>query len=773
MRVNRIAVGAISLLALVRLGAAAPIGRDNILVSVRHSIREFTPKGKLVQIIPLNYGGRNYPGNPPREDPNDLVVDQYGWIDVFNGYSNPFLTRCSPSTKTFEHRTFPDWDTRYLNTGGIASYQNFVFVTDTDNPAVAPGIVRFDLLNNTATRFATGTEFSDLNIGLNGKLYALRPPTMDIYVFDPITMQLLNHLIRPPGAPWLGSVSANQAGELFGISGGNIHHFDSNGVLINSRATGFTSLTDIDIDEQGRIIVGQGNGYVLIGESSLQEDFTSFLASDNTSSGQNIFVSFAHPIPRPVERVPTPTPPPPPSPSPSPAHDILVSFGYAAPGRDNSLREFTLNGVLLRSIHFTYRGGAYPGTEYLRDIVVDQNGVINAFNGTFFPFLTRFSWNCSIFTHTTYPEWSTTNYHGGGGIAAYENFVFVSDESTGDASGIVRFDTSNNTASRVLWNQEFFGLSMGLDGKLYTRPETGGIDVYNPTTMQLIRHLSYPSNFAGGGRLAVDQTGNIFTTSWYGTIYRLDNNGTLLASTATGFPHLTDIDIDETGRIVAVSDEGWVIVGDSSLTNFGWFRALDELNTSPIEISVSFAPLVQPEPVQLIRVMSEKNHGSAGTFDLDLKIDGKRRGVECRSGGPTGDHSLIFVFAHNLLQVDEACSSNGIVNSAMIDPTDSHRYIVNLTGVSNAGYVVVTLNGLTGSANTYSDTIAQEMGVLVGDITGDGLVSTNDVYEIYLRSGRQITTSNFRSDVTIDGSITINDVGLTQSMLGTTLPYPP
>jgi hypothetical protein len=89
---------------------AAPIDPNNILVSVRHSIREFTPTGALVQIIPLNYGGRDYPGHPPREDPADIVVDQYGWIDCFNGYSNPFLTRYSPVSNTFTHKTSPGWE---------------------------------------------------------------------------------------------------------------------------------------------------------------------------------------------------------------------------------------------------------------------------------------------------------------------------------------------------------------------------------------------------------------------------------------------------------------------------------------------------------------------------------------------------------------------------------------------------------------------------------------------------------------------------------------
>src|SRR5436190_14846720 len=102
-RIRTLSVLGISILAMNQIGAA-PIDPNNILVSVRHSIREFTPAGALVQIIPLNYGGREYPGVPPnplREDPADIAVDQYGWIDCFNGYWNPFLTRYSPDSNTF------------------------------------------------------------------------------------------------------------------------------------------------------------------------------------------------------------------------------------------------------------------------------------------------------------------------------------------------------------------------------------------------------------------------------------------------------------------------------------------------------------------------------------------------------------------------------------------------------------------------------------------------------------------------------------------------
>lgn len=774
LRVRRLFVVGTSLLALSHLGAA-PIDPNNILVSVRHSIREFTPEGALVQVIPLNYGGRNYPGNPPREEPNDLVVDQYGVIDCFNGYWNPFLTRYSPASNTFTHKTFPGWSTIGSGTGGLATYKNFVFATDKDTvPGMAKGIVRFDVFNNSAARFATTIEFNDLNIGLNGLLYGLASSQGDIYVFEPTTMQMLRHIVKPSNVDWINSIAADRRGRLFiAVRDGTIYHLNDSGSVQTARVTGFTGLRDIDIDDSDRLIVAQWNGNVLVGDTSLQGDFISFLASDNNSAGQEISVSFAQTVPRPIGPIQTPTPTPSPLPTPVPAHNILVSVGNRGEvSRRNSLREFTQDGALLRSARFNYNGGLYPLTEALRDITVDQDGVINAFNGTFFPLLTRFSWNCNSFTHTTYPGWSIANTTSGGGIAAYKNFIFVPDGNTaqgGEASGIVRFDTTHNTVTRFLSGTQFIGVTMGLDGKLYAFPYFGGINVYHPVTLQLEKQLTKPPELEGG-MIAVDQTGTIFLANNYGTIHRLDNNMVLQASNATGFPDLIDLEVDDSGRIVAVSDEGWIIVGDSSLNGFSWFRAIDDLSASMF--SVAFAPLTPAPPVQLVSVASEKTHGSAGTFAINLPIDGTRA-VECRSGGPTGDYSIVFTFAQKLLGVGEVCTSSGSVSSAVIDRNDTHRCTVSLTGVTNAAYVTVTLTSVKGSEGTYSETVSQEMGLLVGDTGGDGSVNSTDLNQTISQLGHPVTISNFRQDMTADGAIDGADTQVVNSNSGTTLPSPP
>jgi hypothetical protein len=423
---------------------------------------------------------------------------------------------------------------------------------------------------------------------------------------------------------------------------------------------------------------------------------------------------------------------------------------------------------MLRNIRFNYNGGAYPYTESLRAITVDQNGVVNTFNGTFAPLLTRFSWECSTFSHAPFSGWSTASSPTLGGIAAYQNFIYVTDMATynstaAQANGIIRFDITNNTVARFASGTDFWHMNIGLDGKLYAMPSSGGLNVYDPVTMQLLKNLTLP---VASGKFAIDQNGTIFMTSWYGTVYRLDNTGQLQASVATGFPHLTDIKIDETGHLVMVSDEGYVITGDTSLSNFSWFPAIHDGNSWMI--NVAFAPLAPAPPVGLVNVASRKIHGSAGTFDIYFPVIGKQS-IECRSGGATGDYTLVFSFAHNVLKVGGICCNGATLRSGAIDQNDPRQYIVNLTGIVNGTRVTVTLDDVDGSEGTHNDTVAQEMDVLIGDTTGNGAVNSSDIALTQSQSGQPATAANFREDVTLNGVINSSDVGLVQSLSGTAL----
>ncbi|MGH8092165.1 MAG: dockerin type I domain-containing protein [Chthoniobacterales bacterium] len=175
--------------------------------------------------------------------------------------------------------------------------------------------------------------------------------------------------------------------------------------------------------------------------------------------------------------------------------------------------------------------------------------------------------------------------------------------------------------------------------------------------------------------------------------------------------------------------------------------------------------------MQLISVVSEITHGSAGSFDLDLPLTGNP-GIECRSSSSlgAGHYKLIFTFMNTLQSVDSAgvASGTGSVSSSTIGP-NSNQYTVNLAGVADAQYVTVTLTGVTDSTGAIGN-FSRTMGVLIGDTTGDGTVNSGDIAQTESRSGQSVGSANFRSDVTADGTLNSADIALVKSKSGTALP---
>lgn len=171
--------------------------------------------------------------------------------------------------------------------------------------------------------------------------------------------------------------------------------------------------------------------------------------------------------------------------------------------------------------------------------------------------------------------------------------------------------------------------------------------------------------------------------------------------------------------------------------------------------------------IQLAGAVSRKTHGAAGPFDLILPLSGPAA-VECRSGGSTGDYQVIFVFPDTLTSVGSVTTSSGTVQSSGAG-TDTHQYIVNLTGVTTGRYVTVTLNNAHDSANRSGD-VAVTMGVLVGDTNADKHCDAIDASQTKSQSGKAVTNSNFREDVNADGFIDAIDTALVKSKSGTALP---
>ena len=118
---------------------------------------------------------------------------------------------------------------------------------------------------------------------------------------------------------------------------------------------------------------------------------------------------------------------------------------------------------------------------------------------------------------------------------------------------------------------------------------------------------------------------------------------------------------------------------------------------------------VESVVMQLTDVVSRKVHPNAGTFDIELPSSG-RPGIECRSGGTTNSHTLVFTFTNNV-SVQNATITAGagsVTNFVVV----GNVVTVNLTGVTNAQTITVTLSNVSDGTNM-SD-VEAAMGVLTG-----------------------------------------------------------
>ena len=119
-------------------------------------------------------------------------------------------------------------------------------------------------------------------------------------------------------------------------------------------------------------------------------------------------------------------------------------------------------------------------------------------------------------------------------------------------------------------------------------------------------------------------------------------------------------------------------------------------------------------------------------FDINLPLTGNS-GVECRSGGAGNDYQVIFTFP-GAVTFNSAAVTAGTGSVSGSSGNGTTTITVNLTGVTNAQNITVTL--LSVSNGTSTGDISVQMGVLVGDTNGDRFVNAGDSLQTRNRSGQ-------------------------------------
>jgi hypothetical protein len=246
------------------------------------------------------------------------------------------------------------------------------------------------------------------------------------------------------------------------------------------------------------------------------------------------------------------------------------------------------------------------------------------------------------------------------------------------------------------------------------------------------------------------------------------NAATLAYDSATGNQLWLAVYPGGNSNAIAINPDG------SRLFVAGSVRATSNLPATAYDLfAVAYDTTTMPltPTVQLTDVVSRKVHGSAGMFDIDVPQSGPHA-IECRSGGPNGDYTMIFSFSNPLTTVGGATTSCGSVSSSAIGP-NQNQYTVNLTAENscNGTYITVTLQDVVDSVGNISSSVSgPPMGLLLGDVNASGLVDGNDVSAVQSHTRQSVNNTNFRYDVNTNGLIDGNDVSITQGQTRTSLP---
>ena len=181
----------------------------------------------------------------------------------------------------------------------------------------------------------------------------------------------------------------------------------------------------------------------------------------------------------------------------------------------------------------------------------------------------------------------------------------------------------------------------------------------------------------------------------------------------------------------------------------------------------SLVATASPE-LRLTTAVSRKTHGSAGTFDLPLPFSSPF-GVECRSGSGGGNHSLVFTFTNSIVSGSASVTTGtGSVSGGSV--VAGNTMTVNLTGVTDAQLVGVTLSNVTDTFAQVLPSTLVSAKILLGDVNESSSVNATDIGQTKSQTGTTTGIGNFRTDVNVSGSINSGDIGQVKANSGHSVP---
>ena len=312
-----------------------------------------------------------------------------------------------------------------------------------------------------------------------------------------------------------------------------------------------------------------------------------------------------------------------------------------------------------------------------------------------------------------------------------------------DGSGQTQLTNTRATNNEPAWSPD--GTKIAFDSD-----RDGNREIYtiNPDGSNLVRLTNNPASDSDPN-WSPDGTKLAFVSNRDGNyeIYSMNADGSDQTNLSQDRSFAADPAWSPDGSMIAFTTNGITVMNadgsDQTVIADGLYKAFPD-----------WQPLV-PSALELISSFSRKT-GKFAAFDIPLP------GVEDRSDNKR--FVIGFTFTNNVTSADSAISSCGTIGSVSVDPDDTHTLLVTFNGQTcNTQNVTITLTNVHDDQGNTLASAETTVGLLIGDVDGDGHVGNGDIGNIQGQLGEITDDSNFRDDINADGHINNQDVQLARA----------